>query len=450
MLTELEVWRQFRQAVYQVWGPSRDAAFEIMDAIADSPQARSAVEVSLSPFMQRSFSSVYKGLERSRPDSAALRALLVPLAETQGRFTVEVAGRACAVYALDHTPYPRPSAPTVTDRSYVHGVGVQVGHQYSLLGRVLHEQGSWVGLVDGERIATSSTPTAVAATQIGRLRGAATLPLLITADSEYVTEAILDTLRDPAVGADAVPLYLLMRFKGNRNLYAAPPDPKERRPGQRGPNPTHGALLKLNRPETLRTPEVSLRVEEANGAWVEIDVWPEVHVETRPHIPLCAVRVRLFQADGQPRYQRPLWLAWSGPAQMDWATFWRVYLRRFCLESVHQFTKNSLSWTRARLGDTAREERWSWLVWLAYWQLVLAAPLARGAPSGSACRPWEKATRAGRLPTPGRVQRDYGSLLGRVGSPVRAPKPRGFPTGRPLGYRPEPRPRYEVVYKGAT
>ena len=148
MQNQYEVVRQFRQAVYQVLGPSRDAAFEIMDAIADSPQARSAVEVSLSPLMQRRFSSVYKGLERSRLDGAALRPLLVRTAESQGEFVVEVEGIACAVYALDHTPYPRPSAPTVKDRGYVHGAhGMQIGHQYSLLGRVLHTQGWWMASV---------------------------------------------------------------------------------------------------------------------------------------------------------------------------------------------------------------------------------------------------------------------------------------------------------------
>ena len=449
MKNQCQVLRQFRQTVYQVLGPSRDAAFEMIDAIADSPHARSAVEVSLSPLMQRRFSSVYKGLERSRPDSAALRPLLVQAAESQGSLLVEVAGTPCAVYALDHTPYPRPSAPTVADRGYVHGAhGVQVGHQYSLLGRVLHAQGSWMGLVDGERIATDTTPTALGATQIQRLQRTATLPFIVTADSEYVTEAILDTLADPPPGSETgsagsgVPLYLLMRFKGNRNLYEAP---SARRPGQRGRTPQHGARLQLNHPETLRAPEVSLRVEESNGGWVEIEVWSALHVKTRPQIPLCAVRVRSFQADGTLRYQRPLWLAWSGPAAMDWATFWRVYLRRFCLEAVHQFTKNSLSWTRARLGYTEREERWSWLVWLAYWQLVLALPLARDAR-----RAWEKPTKTGRPPTPGRVQRDYGSLFWRFGSPVRSPQPRGIPLGRALGYRPEPRPRYEVVYKGAT
>lgn len=108
-------------------GLGRDATFELSDAIADSPHARSAVAVSLSPTMQRTFSSVYKGLESSRLDSAALRPLLVQAAEAQGTFQVVVAGTACVVYTLDHTLYPRPSAPTVQDRGYVHGAPCRSG-----------------------------------------------------------------------------------------------------------------------------------------------------------------------------------------------------------------------------------------------------------------------------------------------------------------------------------
>ena len=77
---------------------------------------------------------------------------------------------------------------------------------------------------------------------------------------------------------------------------------------------------------------------------------------------------------------------------MNWLTFWRVYLKRFCIESVHQFTKNLLAWTDARLGYTVREERWSWLVMLAYWQLLLAAPLANDSR-----RPWQKPTAAAKF-----------------------------------------------------
>ena len=37
--------QQFRQKVYQCFERSRDAAFEVIDAIAMSPNARAAVEV---------------------------------------------------------------------------------------------------------------------------------------------------------------------------------------------------------------------------------------------------------------------------------------------------------------------------------------------------------------------------------------------------------------------
>ena len=46
IIETLESLRQFRQTVYQQLHPSRDAAFEIIDAIAASRDARSAVEIS--------------------------------------------------------------------------------------------------------------------------------------------------------------------------------------------------------------------------------------------------------------------------------------------------------------------------------------------------------------------------------------------------------------------
>jgi hypothetical protein len=107
----LDPLRQFREAVYPILNPSRDAAFETIDAIASSRDARSAVEVSLSPTMGGKFSSVYKGVERTRIDEEKLRPLLVRQAESFGPLLFH--GR--ALYALDHSPYPRLSAETVSD-----------------------------------------------------------------------------------------------------------------------------------------------------------------------------------------------------------------------------------------------------------------------------------------------------------------------------------------------
>jgi DDE superfamily endonuclease len=408
--------------------PSRDAAFEIIDAIAASRDARSAVEISLSPTMERKFSSVYKGIERTRIDEENLRPLLVKQAEASGELLFD--GR--AIYALDHTPYPRPTAPTVSDRGYVHGAnGREVGHRYSLLGRVMHESGSWVGIVDVERIATHQSPSRVGAAQIDRLKTTATIPCIISADSEYPTAWILDQADEQT--------YLLIRLRGNNKLYG---EPEPRPPGKRGAPPKHGNKIKLNRPETLGQPAHHLRVEEADGGWVMISVWERMHFKSRPERPWSVVRVECFKANGERRFQDPLWLVWTGPTQIDWATLWKVYLKRFRLECVHQFTKNSLAWTRGRFGYTGREERWTWLVILAYWQLLLAAPLVR-----EVCRPWEKPTPEGKPPTPARVQRVYLKFFDEIGSPTRSPKVRGIPPGRAPGYRPPPRTRFRVVYK---
>jgi len=82
------------------------------------------------------------------------------------------------------------------------------------------------------------------------------------------------------------------------------------------------------------------------------------------------------------------------------------------------------------------------MVMLAYWQLLMAAKVAR-----DVYRPWEK-PKARKLPTPARMQREYQRIIGQVGSPVRSPKVRGKGLGRPEGYHPMPRPKLSVVYKG--
>lgn len=420
---------QFREAVYPMFYPSRDAAFEIIDAIASGRDARSAVEVSLSPTMERNFASVYKGVERTRFDPAKISSLLVRTAETAGTLLFD----GWAIYALDHSPYPRPSAPTVRDRGFVHGAdGVVVGHRYSLLGRVMYDSGSWVGITDCRRIETTQTPTAVGASQLRNLKALSKLPVIVSSDAEYVTDAMLDQAEERT--------RLLIRLKGNRKLFRAP---KAKTPGSRGAKPKHGEKIQLNREETLRTADQTLRVENEDDGWTVISVWKNVHVQSRPNLPLCAIRVEVFKANGKRRYERPMWLIWTGPAQMDWAKFWRVYLKRACLECVHQFTKNSLAWTRGRFGYVAREERWTQLVMLAYWMLLLAAPAAK-----DICRPWEKPMPDGKFPTPGRVQRDYFRIFCEVGSPTSSPKVRGIAPGRPKGFRPQPRTRFTVVYKG--
>ncbi len=432
MIKYPEQLRQFRNTVYQSFGKSRDAAFEVIDAIASSPDARSAVGVSESPLMKRKFSSVYKALERVRLDRAKRCQLLTKQSDEAGTLLLFVNGARHALYALDHTPYPRRHAPTVCDCGFVHGAnGREIGHQYSLLMRVMHPIGAWMGVIDVMRIPSDRTAVKVRAEQLTRLWQNTRHKSIISADSEYFTRDFL------ALASDHI--LLLVRMASHRVLYGAPP---KRRPGQKGPNPKHGCKLTLNDYERFGEPTLRYTIQEPDGSSVEILALANMHTEDNPTVVGHAILVRVLRCKGEPRYRRPLWLFWTGPLDVDWATFWRIYLKRYCCESVHQFGKNNLAWTRARLSYTEREEVWTWLVMLAYWQLLLSAPIAQ-----DCFRPWQKPMPAGRMPTPYRVQRDYFRIIAIVGTPASPPKPRGIATGRPFGYRPKPRPRYCVVLK---
>ena len=96
-------------------------------------------------------------------------------------------------------------------------------------------------------------------------------------------------------------------------------------------------------------------------------------------------------------------------------------------------------WSRAQLGDVERQDRWTWVVLLASWQLLLARDLARDCP-----RPWERTSREGPLPL-ARVQRDYGRILQQFGLGMPAPKPRGKAPGRPVGMVLPPKPRQPLL-----
>ena len=51
--------RRFRQQAYQLFDHSKDAFFELLDAVIQTPAARSFAELSLAPACQRQWPSLY-------------------------------------------------------------------------------------------------------------------------------------------------------------------------------------------------------------------------------------------------------------------------------------------------------------------------------------------------------------------------------------------------------
>jgi hypothetical protein len=88
-------------------------------------------------------------------------------------------------------------------------------------------------------------------------------------------------------------------------------------------------------------------------------------------------------------------------------------------------------------------QRWTELMPLVYWELWLARSLVQASRL-----PWDRKPR--KTPTPGQERYSIGALLARIGTPARAPKPRGKSPGRQKGERPKLHPRYPVIKKTAT
>ena len=108
-----------------------------------------------------------------------------------------------------------------------------------------------------------------------------------------------------------------------------------------------------------------------------------------------------------------------------------------------KFMKLTLGWTTPRVRHPEQADRWSWLILAAYTQLRLARTIV-----ADRRLPWEKPLSQKRL-TPTRVLRAFCGLLPDLGTPARAPKPRGRSPGRPKGSLSGPAKCYPAIKKAA-
>src|SRR5574341_315761 len=122
--------RQFRQQSYQLFDHRQDAFFELLDAVIQTPAARSFAELSLAPACQRQWHSLYKALEQVTYDQQALDELCLELVPTAP----------VAHFAIDVTNVRRMRSPTLKERRYCHGAarevagrGVIIGLPYSIV-----------------------------------------------------------------------------------------------------------------------------------------------------------------------------------------------------------------------------------------------------------------------------------------------------------------------------
>ena len=408
--------QQFRDTVYQALPKRADATMDLLDALTSSLQVTAPVAVSESPLFRRGFAAVYDVLEEGELPEEALRELFSqsqPVAcETLADYEL---------YAVDCTPCPRPEADTLPGRVNLKSQAkqvAQVGEKLSWLGRLVKTGSSWVAPQDIQRVGVTSTDSAVAVEQVKRLDKQSNRLKVVVADSLYGNQHFL------AVFLVVTTVMALVRLRSNLRLYENPvPKP----PKSKGRPRVHGPAFKLTSP--TRAADRSLIVTLA-GQKVSLSAWHNLHLRLLPQLVGMVLRVEFLKADDTPRYKTPLYLFWTGPFTVPLEDLCRMYLWRFA-NTAQSTNPHAIC-------------QWQWLTALAYWQLLLMEPLvADHRPAwyrhATPTQPWSR--------SPGIVQRGALAFLCGFGTPAAPPRPAGKGTGRPKGYRPQPKKRYPVVYK---
>ncbi len=420
----------FRQRVYQKFRTRADAALDLVDAVTSAGVVASPVAMSEEPPFRRKFSMVYAVLEDGDVDLPALGKVLY---EAQPADCETVAGY--EVYAVDATDNPRPEAETLPDRVLLKSdedTPAVPGWKFSWLVRLVQRGTSWIAPQDVQQIPAASTANQVAGRQVAALDKQSSRPKVAVLDSGYFNHLFL------ALCVALKTVIILVRMRRNCTLYEAP-EPKPAK--SKGAPRKHGPKFKLGQP--ARTPARTATLP-LGDLTVVLTAWHGLHLKKVATLVGMALRVEFQKADGTPRYQRPLWLFWTGPLTVALGDVCLMYLWRFAIEHAFRFMKQHLGLNANGSTQATSSHLWMQVCALAYWQLLLMRPEVDD------LRPaWHPRTVRGvaKPLTPGQVQRGALRFLLKLGSPAAPPRPAGKGRGRPHGYRPARRPRYPVVRK---
>jgi hypothetical protein len=431
---------RFRHALYHCLGLRRDALFELLDAVLSGPAVTSAVRLSLEPVFRRQWASTCDALSDGSLDPAAFQRLVVPYLPE----TAHIGGR--HLWAMDGSGWPRANAHTSPERTACRVLvagsarhSIQDGWEFQWLVAIPDTAGSWVlPLSVARRSLVAGTPTQLAIAQVRAVQAArvatktATDRPIVLLDSSYDVGEMVSANLD---------VDLLARLARNRRFV--------RRPTARnrlGRIPLHGPVFKLDVPATHGVPDHREVLLDPVHGTVTIERWDHLHRQERAAVEVSVIRITLAHVSARSHHASlppPLWLVWTGAAPPPMAGLFRTwYARRFAIEHAFRFLKQQLGWTSLRVRSPQTAARWSWLLAMGWWQLWLARQMEQALRL-----PWER-RQALMPPSPGQVRRVMARLLSQVGSPARAPKPRGNSPGRQLGQCPGRAPRFPAQKRG--
>jgi len=464
--------KQFRQAVYEAFDLRRDALMELIDALSSTPDARSVVELSLSPFFRREYPSVYDAIgclfQPSEPEKAdeERREWEQKWMQLIASYLPQPQERKFWLFGIDVVSIPRLFSPTLPDRTFVYQPNtikgnkpVTIGHQYSHLvffpEKFNDDDAPWTVPLIVRRIHSDEKATTLGAEQIDVLMGDETLSwhnelCVAVEDSTYSAVTHLG----PVMKQGHEDLVVVARARGNRVFYRqASPVEEENRPSG---HPTwYGECFDLKDPDTWGEPDevtaVPFTTRSGRQYRAKMEGWHNLlttgtHEWPMHRFPFTLIRVRVLDEAGNQVFKRTMWLIVIGKRRHELSIqeAWEAYGQRYDVEHYFRFGKQRLLERAYQTSDDERAENWMYIVALTKVQLWLARDLAQSLP-----RPWERHLPEMKRETsgPSFVQRDFGRIIRHIGTPAQPPKPRGNSPGRAEGGKQPPRKHYPVIRK---
>ncbi len=167
----LNILKDIRQQLYACMPRGADALFNLGDALLSESQAQSLPELSLSPFFERQWPSVYEALEDGCLNVEQVRALWVRV------LLAERAENEPIWIAVDTSNVERPNARTSADRTIIHlpnlplvDKAISIGWTFSTVVLVPEQASSWTPILDQQRVESSQTAIGVAIAQLQALK----------------------------------------------------------------------------------------------------------------------------------------------------------------------------------------------------------------------------------------------------------------------------------------
>lgn len=391
------------------------AAVNLLMALCSDRDARSVVELSLSPCFHYQYSSITDGLSRmarcSDPAGRAARLLAHQLSFLEHG---PAFGRDHVLLQSDATPCPKAHSPTLENRGYIYQPNavagqrpVNIGYDLSYLNLSEPESG-WSLPLSIERVGTQQTATECLLTQLESVLATPSLAgkslIVNTLDSKYGTAAYLA----PSHTHDA--LVNVVRLRQGQKIYTSAPSESNKIYGEcfylipESQTKTYAKHIKTGLPyevaqrsifEHPADEQLTLQRFTASGRELRIELsrWYELRLRSKnghnmKDKPLDLLAVKVFDANsGKRLFPQGLYLAITGQRRRSLSTeaAYDDYRHRYDIEPYYRFGKQRLHLTRYQTPDCNHFDQWLIIQQLATWLLFLTSTEVGNTP-----RKWQQ------------------------------------------------------------